>query len=143
MAVTEEPHEVVPEDLKKVLLALPQEDARYSSMLVVRCVPALIFVARHEPDLFPKRFARAIVYGLEPVQLWTIACNVDGLDVEGIDVARITNDCSGRDYMWESLDARTRNATDVFIAPQVFSMILNAYEEQEVERERLDTDRTP
>jgi hypothetical protein len=136
ITITEEPHELVPEDLKNVLLALQQasDDSYVGSyqcfFLIQRCAPALIFVARREPDLFPKLFARAIVHKLNPVQLWNIVCGVDGLDVEGIDVARITNDSSGRDYMWESLNARTPNATELLIAPQPFGQILDSYERQ-------------
>jgi hypothetical protein len=136
LAITEEPHELVPEDLKNVLLALQQgSDDTYvglyqSFFLMQRCAPAFIFIARHEPDLLPKPFARAIVHQLNPVQLWNIVCGVDGLDVEGIDVARITNDSSGRDYLWESLNARTPNATELLIAPRPFGQILDSYERQ-------------
>jgi hypothetical protein len=136
MATTKEPHGHVPDDLQDIMRALQHLNAsdplrvlnRYR--IVERCVPALIFVARHEPDLFPKPFAQGMVHRLEPVRLWNIACGVDGLDVEGIDVARITNEYDGEIYMWESLEARTPNTTELLIAPQTFSRILDAYEEQ-------------
>jgi hypothetical protein len=141
MHTTNEQHERAPDDVKDLMRTLLHMDAsdplRQSSWFVERCVPALIFIARHEPDLFPKPFARRIVHELKPVRLWNIVCDVDGLDVEGIDVARITNvNFGGHTYMWESLDARTPNATELLIAPQTFSRILDAYEEQ-VEQERL------
>jgi hypothetical protein len=105
MATTKEPHGHVPDDLQDIMCALQHVDARdplrQSSRIVYSCAPALIFVARHKPDLFPKPFARAIVHELKPVRLWNIACGVHGLDVEGIDVARITN-FGGHTYMWES-----------------------------------------
>jgi hypothetical protein len=127
MAATKEPHESVPENLKDLLRALEQVDARdlsyRPSSFVHSCASALIFVATHEPDLFPKPFARTIVHALEPLQVWNIACDVDGLDVEGIDVARI-NDHS---YLWSSLEARADNALELLIAPLPFAMILDAY----------------
>jgi hypothetical protein len=130
MATMKEQHERTPADLQELMRALQHVDAsgppRKSSYISIYA-PALIFVARHEPDLFPKPFARAIVQELSATKLWNIACDVDGLVVEGIDVARITDD---EDYRWESLDDRTPNAMDLFIAPQVFSLILDAYEEQ-------------
>jgi hypothetical protein len=132
MAATKEPHEHVPKDLQSLMRALQHMNAsdplRQSLWIVNSCAPALIFVARHEPDLFPKPFARAIVHELKPVRLWNIACGDDGLDVEGIDVARITN-FGDHTYMWESLEARTPNTMELLIVPQVFRRILDAYEE--------------
>jgi hypothetical protein len=143
-ATTKDLHECVPEDLKDIMRTLQHVDASdpfklYKSLSnIVSCAPGLIFVANHEPDLFPKPFARAIVHYLKPVQLWSIASDVDGLDIEGIDVARITNDffSPDREYLWKSLDARTPHATELLILPQTFGRILDAYEEQ-VEQERL------
>jgi hypothetical protein len=135
MATRKKAHEHVPEDLKNVLRALQHMDAsdlsHRRSYIVNSCASGLVFAARHEPDLFPKPFARAIVHKLEPITLWNIACDVDGLDVEGINVERITNDRHGWYYLWERMDARTPNAANLFIASQVFSRILDAYEEQE------------
>jgi hypothetical protein len=140
MATTTEPHGCVPEDLKDIMRASQLVDASdpwdKPQWTVDSCALGLIFVARREPDLFPKRFARDIVHRLEPSQLWKVACDVVGLDVEGIDVARITNDYLGKVSLWESLHARTPNATEILIAPQPFVRILDAYEEQ-VERKRL------
>jgi hypothetical protein len=142
MTTTREPHGHVPDDLQDLMRALQYVDTsdplRQSYKIVESCVPALIFLATQEPDLFPKPFARAIVHGLEPVKLWNIACDVDGLDVEGIEVARIPRDFPRPDigYLWDSLNARTPNATELLIAPQPFRRILDAYEEQ-VEQERL------
>jgi hypothetical protein len=136
MPTTNEQHERAPDDVKDLMRTLLHIDAsdplRQSSWFVERCVPALIFIARHEPDLFPKPFARRIVHDLNPVQLWNIACDVGGLDVEGIDLAYITDDIfgHGEQYLWDSLDARAPNATELLIAPQTFSRILDAYEEQ-------------
>jgi hypothetical protein len=136
MAAMKEPQERVPADLQELMRAVQHVDAsdllRQSSLIPKSCAPALIFVARHEPDLFPKPFARRIVHALNPARLWNIACDVDGLDVEGIDVAQVTDDdlWRGRRYLWKSLDARTPNATELLIAPQTFSQILDAYEEQ-------------
>jgi hypothetical protein len=145
MATTKEPHERVPEDLQEIMRALQDVNAnrpsRQSDQIVRSCAPALIFVARHEPDLFPKPFARAIAHALNPVRLWNVACGIDGLNVQGIDVTRIIDDNflwenlniidhDSESYLWESLNARTPNATDLFIAPQVFILILDAYEEQ-------------
>jgi hypothetical protein len=130
MAATEEPHERVPKNLKDLMHALEHVDAkdlsyRPSSIMHI-CASALIFVARHEPDLFPKPFARTIVHELDPLKLWNIACDVDGLDVEGIDVARI----NGASYLWSSLEARTPDAVEILIAPLTFARILDAFEEQ-------------
>jgi hypothetical protein len=136
MATTNEPRERIPEDLKDMMHVLQHVDAsdplRQSHDIVESCVPALIFVARHEPGLFPKPFARAIVHDLEPAKLWNVACGVDGLDVEGIDVTRITDDDFSPDYeyLWDSLNTRTPHATELLIAPHTFSQILDAYEEQ-------------
>jgi hypothetical protein len=117
MAATKEPHEHVPKDLQSLMRALQHMNAsdplRQSLWIVNSCAPALIFVARHE---------------LKPVRLWNIACGDDGLDVEGIDVARITN-FGDHTYMWESLEARTPNTMELLIVPQVFRRILDAYEE--------------
>jgi hypothetical protein len=138
MATTKEPHE----DLKDVLRTLQHMDAsdlsHRRSYISNSCASGLVFAARYEQDLFPKPFARAIVHKLEPLQLWNIACDVDGLDVEGIEVACITNDRDGRCDLWERLGARTSNATDLFIAPQVFTRVLEAYEEQVEETRRQD-----
>jgi hypothetical protein len=134
MATTTELDEHIPEDLKDVLRALHLVEAsdlsHMRSYIVNSCAPGLVFAAKHERDLFPKPFARAIVHKLEPIQLWNIACDVVGLDIEGIDTTRITDDEPGRKYLWESLDARTPNATERFIEPEVFSQILDAYEDQ-------------
>jgi hypothetical protein len=136
MLTTTEPHEHVLPDLKEILHALQHIDINISSSshqsygITNGCAPALIFVARHEPDLFPKPFARTIVHELQPVQLWNIACDTVGLDVEGIDVARIADADSGRRYLWESLNTRTPNATELFIAPPIFGRILDAYKTQ-------------
>jgi hypothetical protein len=130
VATTKEPHERVPENLKDLLRALEQVDAKdlsyMPSSFVHSCTSALIFVARHEPDLFPKPFVRTIVHALEPLQLWNIACDVDGLDVEGIDVTRINDPL----YLWSSLALDTNNAMELLIAPMPFTRILDAYEEQ-------------
>jgi hypothetical protein len=136
MATTKEPHGHVPDDLQDIMRALQHLNAsdplrvldRYR--IVESCVPALIFVARHEPDLFPKPFARGMVHRLEPVRLWNIACDVDVIDIEGIDVTRITNDDAGWYDIWNSLNTRTPNATELLLAPHTFSRILAAYEEQ-------------
>jgi hypothetical protein len=140
MDSTKEPHERVPETLKDLMHALQHVDASDPSRRVYwiaeSCVPALIFVARNEPDLFPKPFARAIMHKLEPLRLWNIACGIEGLEIENIDVARITNTIFGKAYMWDSLDARTTNATELLIAPRTLNRILDAYEEQ-VKQDRL------
>jgi hypothetical protein len=134
VAATKEPHERVPEDLQDLMRALQHVDAsdplRQSYYIVESCAPALIFVARHVPDIFPKPLARAIVHEVKPMKLWNIACDVDGIDVQGIDVARMNNSLVSHAYLWDSLDARAPNATELLIAPQTFSRILDAYEEQ-------------
>jgi hypothetical protein len=138
IATTNEPHGRVPKDLEDIMRAVQHHDASAPSNLLYKsssrtvrfCAPALISVARHQPDLFPKRFARAIVHKLAPLELWNIACGVDGLDVEGIDVARIVDDHSGQDYLWEGLNTRTPDAIELLIAPHTFSLILDAYEKQ-------------
>jgi hypothetical protein len=138
-ATTKEPHERVPEDVKTLLRALQHVDAsdllRQSSEIVSSCIPALVIVAKHEPELFPKPLARAIVHRLTPARLWNIARDVDGIDVKGIDQARITDDFSDQrsNYLWESLHARTPNATELLVSPQPLGRILNAYEEQLVQ----------
>jgi hypothetical protein len=142
VATTKEPHGRVPKDLEDIMRAVQHHDVgapinllyKPYSRAVQFCAPALIFVARHDPDLFPKRFACAILEKLAPLELWNIACAVDGLEVEGIDVARIANDDSGRHYLWESLNTRTPDAIELLIAPHTFSRILDAYEKQ-VEQE--------
>jgi hypothetical protein len=144
MTTTDEPHGRVPRDLEDIMHAIQHHDDdalinplyRPSSRAVRVCAPALILVARHDPDRFPKRFARVIVHRLAPLELWNIACGVEGLDVEGIDVARITNDDSGQDYLWESLDTCTPDVVELLIAPHTFSLILDAYEKQ-VEQDGL------
>jgi hypothetical protein len=135
MATTKEPDERISEDLQlqELMRATQHVDAsdplRQSRRFTKSCPAALIFVARHEPDLFPKPFARAIAHSLNPVQLWNVACGVDGLDVKDIDVERIT--MGDRNYLWESLDARTPNGVmELLIAPQVFSRILDEFEEK-------------
>jgi hypothetical protein len=146
MAATKEPHERVPEDLKHLMRAIQHVDAsdpshKHSSHRIAGSyVPALIFVARHEPDLFPKAFARAIVHKLKAVQLWNIACDVVGLDIEGIDVARITDlgDHEGRRFLWNYLNDRTPDAMELLIAPQVFSRILNVYERVRLRLDQIE-----
>jgi hypothetical protein len=135
MATTNEPHGRVPKDLEDIMRAIQRLDALGDSSYLHSwterfCAPALISLARHKPDLFPKRFARAIVDKLAALELWNIACGVDGLDIEGIDVARIVNDGSGQRYLRESLRTRTPDAIELFIAPHTFSRILDAYEQQ-------------
>jgi hypothetical protein len=138
MATADEPHGRVPKDLEDIMRAVQHSDAPCFFYISYRtmcfCAPALISLARHKPDLFPKRFARAIVHDLAPLELWNIACGVDGLDVEGIDVARIADADSGRHYLLECLNTRTPNAIELLIAPPIFSRILDAYEKQ-VEQE--------
>jgi hypothetical protein len=130
MATMNEPHERVPDNLKDLMHALrlvnTSNKFHRSHEILDVCGPALIFVARREPDLFPKPFARTIAHGLEPAKLWHIAREVDELDIEGIDVTRIN--CVDQDYLWESLNARTPNATELLIAPHTFSRILDIYE---------------
>jgi hypothetical protein len=104
VATTKEPHGRVPKDLEDIMRAVQHHDVGASSSPLYSpswefCAPALIFLARHEPDLFPKRFARAMVHGLAPLELWNIVCGVDGLNVESIDMARIADDDSGRYYL--------------------------------------------
>jgi hypothetical protein len=136
MDTTKEPHDCIPDDLQDIMRALQHVDAsdplRQSKWIVESCASALIFVARHEPDLFPKPFARAIVRKLAPLKLWNVVCDVDGLSIEGIDVARIPDyDFSPDDgYLWQSLNARTPRVTELLIAPQTLSRILDAYKEQ-------------
>jgi hypothetical protein len=133
---TTEPHKHVPEDLKEILLTLKQVDAGYplrqSDLMADKVyTPALMSVARHEPDLFPKTLARTIVHTqLEPLRLWSVACDVIGMNVEGIDVTRINNNYLGREYLWDSLITCTPNALKLLITPQAFSRILDAFEEQ-------------
>jgi hypothetical protein len=143
IATTNEPHGRVPKDLEDIMRAVQHHDFSAPSNLLYKsssrtvrfCAPALISVARHQPDLFPKRFARAIVHNLEPLELWNIACGVDGLNVEDINVVPIVDDDSGRQYLWESLNTRTPDAMELLIAPHTFSRILDAYEKQ-VEQDR-------
>jgi hypothetical protein len=106
-ATSKEPHGRLPKDLEDIMRDVqhhnvddPSNPLYQSSSRTVRfCAPALISVARHQPDLFPKSFARAMVHKLAPLELWNIACGVDGLDVEGIDVARISDDHWGQNYL--------------------------------------------
>jgi hypothetical protein len=143
IATPKEPHGDVPENLQNLMRALQHVDAgdpsHQSYKIAKSCAPALIFVARHTPDLFPKPFARAIVHELRPVELWNVACDVEGLIIEGIDVVRIPDYdiWPDRGYLWQSLNARTPHATELLIAPHTFSRILDAYEEQ-VKQERLE-----
>jgi hypothetical protein len=136
MADTKEPHGHVPDDLQDIMRALQRvndsDPLRQSKWIVESCASALIFIARHEPDLFPKPVARAIVYALDPVKLWNIASGDDRLDVQGIDVERIAHDFFGHSkrYLLEHLNACTPNAMELLIAPQTFGQILDAYEEQ-------------
>jgi hypothetical protein len=146
-ATTEEPHERVPEDLKDLMRILqhleasaplyePRGNLYSSGEDLDGCAPALIFVARHEPDLFPKTFAREIVHEkLESLRLWNIACDVDGLDTEGIDMDLVADVEVGRFWLWYelnsiSLHTWTMDATELLIAPPIFGRILDAYEEQ-------------
>jgi hypothetical protein len=156
MATTEEPHERVPEDLKDLMRILqhleasaplyePRGNLYSSGENLDGCAPALIFVARHEPNLFPKTFAREIVHEkLECLRLWTIACDVDGLDTEGIDMDLVADVEGGRWYLWHlwhlySLHDRMPNATELLIAPPVFGRILDAYEEQIEQKKSANT----
>jgi hypothetical protein len=140
---TTEPPEHVPADLKDLLLSLQQVEVDYplhqSCELVKSCAPALISVARLAPDLFPQPLARGIVHDLDHLRLWEIVCDVEGLDVDGIDVSLI-NGQIGSNYLWRRLDACTPNATELLIAPQVFRRILNSYEEQVEEARRTDVE---
>jgi hypothetical protein len=144
IATTNERHGRVPKDLEDIMRAIQRLDAPGGSSYLPSwterfCAPALISVAKHDPALFPKRFARAIVYKLAPLELWNIACGIDGLDVVGIEVARIADGWrqrSGEGYLWESLNTRTPNAIELLIASPTFSRILDAYEKQ-VEQEAL------
>jgi hypothetical protein len=141
MAITDEPHERVPEDLKDLMRALELLDASdplyMSSWTVDSCASALIFVARHEPDLFPKPFARAIVHKLEASQLWNVVRDFDGLEVEGIVTTYLTNYHYGRIHLWNRLNACAPNATELLIAAQPFGRILDAYEEEVHRPEKL------
>jgi hypothetical protein len=139
IATTNQLHRCVPKDFEDIMRAVQRVDllgvSLYWPFWTERfCAPALISVARDEPDLFPKRFARAIVYKLELLELWNIACGVDGLDVEGINLARIDDDDFNQIYFWECLNTRTPDAIELLIAPPTFSQILDAYEKQ-VEQE--------
>jgi hypothetical protein len=141
MATTKERNERVPEDLKDLMRALQHVHATSVSLhdpvgIIDSCAPALIFLARHEPDLFPKTFARSIVHvQLESLRLWNIACGVDGLNVEGIEIDPIADAQFGRLYLWNNLCDRTPNATELLIAPPIFDRILDAYEER-IEQKR-------
>jgi hypothetical protein len=140
MATTNEPYGRVPKDLEDIMRAVQHHDVGHPSIRWPRyqsfsgtvrfCAPALISLARHEPNLFPKHFARAMVHELAALELWNIACGVDGLDVEGIDVASIANTHSGRHALWGRLNYRTPGAAELLIAPHTFSRILDAYEKQ-------------
>jgi hypothetical protein len=138
ISITDELHGHIPQDLEDIMRAVQHHDVGDPSNLLYQsfsgtvrfCAAALIFVARHEPDLFPKHFACAMVYELIPLGLWNIACGVEGLDIEGIDVARIADADSGRHYLWESLNTRTPAVIELLIAPRTFSQILDAYEKQ-------------
>jgi hypothetical protein len=147
MATTEEPHECVPEDLKDLMRILqhleasaplyePRGNLYSSGEDLDGCAPALIFVARHEPDLFPKTFARKIVHEkLESLRLWTIACDVDGLNVDALHMDLAADVEVGRFYLWYELNSLslhtwTFDATELLIAPPIFGRILDAYEEQ-------------
>jgi hypothetical protein len=135
VATTKKPHGCVPKDLEDIMRVIQHHDVGASNGPLYSpswefCAPALIFLSRHEPDLFPKRFARAIVRTLKPLELWNIACGVDGLDIEGMDVARIADADSGRHYLWESLNTRTPDTIELLIAPHTFSRIIDAYEKQ-------------
>jgi hypothetical protein len=144
---TTESHEHVPADLKNLLLCLQQVERKGNHPLALRrscgivksCAPALISVARHEPDLFPQPLARAIVHDLNHLRLWYIACDIEGLDVECIDMRHINSHNDGS-YLWRRLDFCAPNATELFIAPQVFSRILNSYEEQVEAARRPDVE---
>jgi hypothetical protein len=130
MAPTKEPYEFVPENLKDLMGALQEVDANPGMVSttpdVIIWTPALKFVATNEPGLFPKTIARTILHRLrKDSTLWNIARTVDGLDLKGIDA----DDPSS----WERMLDRTPHAVELFIAPQPFRRILDAFEAQEQE----------
>jgi hypothetical protein len=139
MATTKEPHERVPEDLKTLMRALQQVDWDDSTDMSPRCLdfivwtPALKFVAKHEPDLFPKTIARTMVYRLgrsfRDVRLWNIACTVDGLDLIGTYEPASDHDS----YLRRQMFYRTPHVIELLIAPRPFGQILDAFEAHERE----------
>jgi hypothetical protein len=93
------------------------------------CRTALIFIARHEPDLFPKPLARAIVQATSSPRVLEVAQGVDGLDLEGADMYHLG-------VKWESLDARSRAVIEHLIEPGLIDRILEAYEDENINTER-------
>jgi hypothetical protein len=125
LAMEPKPCEHVPEDLKSFLVALrgvhqvclPYPSSRISGS----CATALVFVARHEPDLFPKPLARALVRQSEGGHLLAMAQDIWGLDLEGVDMDDLGSS-------WEYMDTRSRGVIERLIEPEPFAKILDAYE---------------
>jgi hypothetical protein len=127
LAMEPKPCEHVPEDLKSFLVALQGVHKIWppypSYRIEGSCTTALVFVARHEPDLFPKPFARAMVRHIEGSRLLAVAqAYVTGLDLDGVDMNMLGTSWSHR------LDARSRGVIERLIEPQPFAKILDIYE---------------
>jgi hypothetical protein len=125
----------VPENLKSLLRTLQHMynscPPHPSSFGIVRsCATALIFVARHEPELFPKPLARTMVRRIKGRHLLHLVQDVEGLDLGGVDVNRLSS-------RWESLDARSLGAMERLIEPRPFARILDAYTDEDVDIEAV------
>jgi hypothetical protein len=125
LAMEPAPREHVPEDLKGFLVALRrvhQVCPPYPSYRIsASCATSLVIVARDEPDLFPKPFARAMVRQIEGRHLSAVAEEVTGLDLDGVDMYRLGTS-------WDDLDARSRGVIERLIEPEPFKKILVVYE---------------
>jgi hypothetical protein len=130
----------VPENLKSFLQALDRAYLSSSShphasgRIVSSCANALIFVARHEPGLFPKPFARAIILQMDCRRLLNLAQHIGGLDLRGIRMEPL----EGR---WQRLDADSHAFVERLIEPSTFSQILDSvFTDKEVDvRKTMDT----
>jgi hypothetical protein len=118
-------YEDVQEDLKTFLAALRgvhQVCSSYPSYRIEgSCAPALIFLARDEPNLFPKPFARAMVRQIEGSRLLALAQGVANLDLNGVNMNLLGTS-------WDRLDAPSRGVIERLIEPKPFANILNIYQ---------------
>jgi hypothetical protein len=125
------PFEDVPENLKGLLTVLQHLHTSCpgyrSSKIAHNCVRQLIFVARQEPGIFPNPLARAIVRQIEPDRLLDVLRNTRGLDLTGVDVEHIGS--SGFLQSSQAPSQRTLTAVDRLIQPDLFVLLLDAYED--------------